>query len=236
MLRVVVARIPDAGAGADEPVPAWMGDSERRRWSGLPPRARREFAASRALLRELLQAATGLAADAWEVSAQANSAPAARAAPGRAATGTLHASLSHRLGWVAAAVCDGPVGVDIECDRPSRSDPRERAALMLSPAELARWQALPAEELEGALLTAWTVKEAWFKASPPEASAWDFRRVVACECAPERANARAWTAPPLHVALSCDDAGTLAAAACDGLEDAAARSSFWRVERASPTT
>ena len=236
MLRVAVARIPDARAGGDEPVPAWMGDSERRRWSALPARTRPEFSASRALLRELLQAATGLAADAWEVSAQANSPPVARAAQSRVAPGALHASLSHRLGWVAAAVSDRRLGVDIECERAPRSDPCERAALMLSPAELACWRALPDYELEGALLTAWTIKEAWFKASPPETAPWDFRRVVACECAPERANARAWAAPPLHIALSCDDSKALAAAACLGLDDAAVRTSFWRVERACPTT
>lgn len=235
MLRVAVARIPDSRAGGDEPAPAWMGESERARWNGLPAAARREFAASRTLLRELLQAATGLADEAWVVSAEANSAPVARAVRGRAAAGGINASLSHRLGWVAAAICEGSVGVDIECERPPRSDPRERAALMLSPAEFERWQALPGDELEAALLTAWTVKEAWFKASPPDAAPWDFRRVVACACDPERANVRAWTAASLHVAVCCDDAAALAAAACNGLDDAAARTSFWRVERASPT-
>lgn len=234
MLRVAVARIPDSRAGGDEPAPAWMGESERARWSGLPAGARHAFAASRALLRELLQAATGLAAEAWEVSAGANSAPVARAVRGRVAGRAVNASLSHRLGWVGAAISEGAVGVDIECERPPRSDPRERAALMLSPAEFEHWQALPGDELEGALLTAWTLKEAWFKSRPPGLAPWDFRHVAARACTPERANARAWTAPPLHVALCCDDADALAATACVGLDDAAARTSFWRVERATP--
>jgi phosphopantetheinyl transferase len=236
MLRVAVARIPDARAGGDEPAPAWLGESERRRWSGLPAGARREFAASRALLRELLQAATGLAGAAWDVSAAANSAPLVRAAAGPAAAGPIHASLSHRLGWVAAAISEGSVGVDIECERSARTDANERAALMLSPAELAQWQALPVDELEAALLTAWTLKEAWFKASPPGEAPWDFRRVVARACTPERANARAWTAPPLHVALSCDDPGDLAESACVGLDDTGTRTSFWRVEPAASET
>jgi 4'-phosphopantetheinyl transferase len=232
-LLIAVARIPDAPDGGEDVAPAWLGGFEQRRWRALPPAARREFVASRALLRRLLQDATGVAADAWDVSAQANSAPRAEAPRDGVAAGTVHASLSHRLGWVAAAVAGIPVGIDVECERPPRSEPRERAALMLSPSELAQWQALPADEREAALLTRWTLKEAWFKASPPEAAPWDFRRVVARPCAPAQANARAWTAPPLHVALSCDDADALAAAACLGLDDASARTSFWRVERAA---
>jgi len=232
MLRVAVASMIESLAD-DCTAPTWLGTSERSRWAALSLTARRGFVASRKLLRASLAAATGIAADAWDVSAQAGAAPVALASG--IADNAIHASLAHRLGWVAAAIADLPVGVDIEYERPPRSDPRERAALMLSPAELARWQALPAGELEGALLTAWTVKEAWFKASPPEAAPWDFRRVVACACAPERANVRAWVASPLHVALCCDDPDALAAAACNGLDDAVARTSFWRVERASPT-
>jgi phosphopantetheinyl transferase len=236
MLRIAVARIPGAPVGTDHRAPDWLGESERRRWGGLPGSARTEFAASRALLRQLLQTATGVAADAWEVSAQANAGPVVHAPRGRIAAGQLHASLSHRLGWVAAAVSDALVGVDIECERAGRSDPRERAELMLSPAELVQWNALPADQCEAALLTRWTIKEAWFKASAHDAAPWDFRRVASHACAPERANVRAWTAPPLHVALCCDDADALAAATCLGLDDAAARTSFWRVERACPTT
>lgn len=206
--------------------------SERRRWAGLAPEARRQFVASRALLRALLEAATEVPAAAWELAAEAGAAPAPRASG--VAENAIHASLSHRLGWVAAAVADRPVGVDIECERPPRSDARERAALLLSPAELAHWQALPAAEREGALLTRWTLKEAWYKASPPEAAPWDFRQVVALACAPGQANARAWTAPPLHVALCCEDPDALAEVACEGLDEAAVRTSFWRIERAAP--
>ena len=229
MLRVAVARLAESPSGDDVATPAWLGASERRRWTALSPAARHEFAASRSLLRTLLEAATDVPGAAWEVSAQAGTAPVVHASG--IGGDAVHASLSHRLGWVAAAVADRAVGVDIECERPPRGNPGERAALMLSPSELAHWQTLPADERESALLTRWTLKEAWFKASPPEAAPWDFRRVVARPCAPAQANARAWTAAPLHVALCCDDADALVAAACPGLDDASARTSFWRVER-----
>jgi 4'-phosphopantetheinyl transferase len=228
MLRIAVARLHDAPSAGDDAAPAWMGESERRRWADLAPGARRAFAASRALLRELLRAATGVPDDGWDVSALPGTAPVARSLRGDIA---VHVSLSHRLGWVAAAVADVPVGVDVECERPARSNPAERAQLMLSPAELAAWRAWPPDDLEAALLARWTAKEAWFKASPPESAPWDFRRVAARACAPADAgaNVRTWAAPPLHVAVCCPDPLALAVVDCDGPLPTVARTSFWHV-------
>jgi phosphopantetheinyl transferase len=214
MLRLAVARV--APSPADGAMPGWLGGSERRRFATLPPAARAAFLASRALLRELLQSATGVPAAAWDVSAEAGMAPVATAS---AAPADIRVSLSHRLGWVAAAVADATLGVDIECDRPARSDPGERAALMLAPGELADWQSVPADAHEAALLARWTAKEAWFKSCPPQAAPWDLRRVHARACAPAdaRANVRTWRATPVHVAVCCGDARALAQARCEGL-------------------
>jgi 4'-phosphopantetheinyl transferase len=236
MLRVAIARIPDVPEADGDAPPGWMGDTERRRWTGLTSTSRREFTASRALLRRLLQEATGLTADAWDVSAEAGTAPVARTAWSDDDAGAPRASLSHRLGWVAAAVADGPIGIDLECRRPARSDPAERAALMLSPAELPAWQALTHDERESALLTRWVAKEAWFKASPPETALWDFRRVVARACAPEHANVRVWESPSLHLALCCADPQALGEACCEGLAVATSRSSSWHVHRVPSAT
>lgn len=230
MLRIAVGRVPAEPPAGN--APAGLGHDERRRWAALSCASRCEFAASRALLRDLLQAATGVRAEHWDVSARAGTAPLARAddtvEPGIA----LHVSLSHRLGWVAAAVAGVPVGMDVECDRAPRSDPAERAALMLAPSELADWGVLAAEERESGLLARWTAKEAWFKASPPQAAAWDFRHVVASACSPAKANVRTWRSPPLHVAVCCADAQALASVVCEGLPTAAIDCSFWHVARA----
>ena len=208
MLRVAVARVVDASRDG-------------------------QSAASRALVRELLQAATGVPASAWHVSAPAGVAPVARAEPGTRA-GPVHVSLSHRLGWVAAAVSNAPVGIDLEVERAARSDATERAALMLSPAELHAWSALPLPERERALLTLWTAKEAWYKAAPPDAVPWDFRRIAARPCRPDDAafNVRTWTSPPLHLAVCCADARALDAAGCAGLAPTSAAS--WHLHRVSP--
>lgn len=230
MLRLAVARVTATTPGAVA-MPAWLGDSERRRWSQLAPGKQAPFAASRALLRELLQAATGVPAGAWDVSAQAGSAPMAHATRCDLAPAAVHVSLSHRLDWVAAAVADAPVGVDLECEQPPRSDPGERAALMLAPAEHVAWNDLAPDAREAALLSRWTAKEAWFKASPPESAPWDFRRIAARACPPgdPGANVRTWTSPPVHLALCFPDAQALAKIECD--MPAAAASSFWHVHR-----
>jgi len=232
MLLLAVARGVPSPPGAELATPGWLGASERRRFAALPPAARRAFVASRALLRELLQSGTGVPAAAWDISAEAGSAPVATSPD---APGGVHVSLSHRLGWVAAAVADVAVGVDVECDRPARSDAGERAALMLSPDELIEWQSVGAAAREDALLARWTTKEAWFKACPPNAAPWDFRRVHASACAPAdaRANVRTWRAAPVHVALCCADPRALAAARCEGLPPACEEAA-WRVASVAP--
>lgn len=231
MARVWIARVADAD-GPHDAAPAWLGADERERWATLPPPRRRAFVASRRLLRDGLALATGLPAAAWQVSAAAGVAPVARRADG-AGGRVPPVSLAHRLDWVAVAVGDerdAAVGVDLECERALRGDVGQRAALVMAGDELARWRALPELERAPALLRAWVVREAWFKAGAD--APWDFRRMACEPAAAGSANVRVWEAGPLQVALCCADP---AAATCDGWPAAAEpRSSLWRAgERAS---
>jgi len=229
-LRVAVVRTPVAVPVPPTAAPAWMGESERARWTRLNTGARAAFAAGRALLRELLEAATSVPARDWSVSAEPGRPPRA-SAPGLAADAPC-VSLSHRLGWVAAAVSGAPVGVDVEWMRPSRSEPAERAELILAPQERPAWDALPPAERESALLARWTAKEAWFKAAPLHEAVWDFRRLVARAGAPGHANVRVWRAASLHLAICSADARSLAEVGCEGIDPAHATSSFWHVGQA----
>jgi phosphopantetheinyl transferase len=215
-----------------EPPPSWLGDDERRRLATLTGPARQAFVASRALTRQLLAEATGVSAVRWNLSAPAGRAPEASVledGPGAPASAP-RVSLAHRLGWVVAAVADGDVGVDIECERPVRSSPAERAAVMLTPDEIAEWRRLPEAEREPALLRAWVAKEAWFKAVPAGTAPWDFRHVHVRACPPEKANVRVWSARPLWVAVCREDAEALAAVDCAGLpEGGPVDETWWRV-------
>ncbi len=216
MLRVALARVGDRPGASHDAPPSWFGASELRRWPELGAAARCAFVDSRWLLRRLLQAETGVDAQRWQVCAEAGTAPVASAPPVDAAPTV---SLAHRLGWVAAAVAApglGRIGVDVECERPARTDPDERAALMLADDERAAWRRLPESEREPGLLLRWVAKEAWYKAMPPARAAWDFRAVVARPCEPADANVRAWRAGPLVLAVCCADARALAVAHCEG--------------------
>jgi len=250
------ARPPSKGETSDA-LPEWLGADERRRLATLTGPARHAFVASRALTRQLLAEATGVAASRWVLSAPAGRSPEASvpedadaavageevedadraeaSAPADAARGLdtpPRVSLGHRLGWVVAAVADGDVGVDIECERPVRSAAAERASVMLTRDEIAVWRRLPEPEREPALLCAWVAKEAWFKAVPAGTAPWDFRHVRARACTPAEANVRVWSARPLWIALCRDDAAALAATECAGLpEGGPVEETWWRVGR-----
>jgi phosphopantetheinyl transferase len=215
-LRVWIARVFDDN-GSHAGAPGWMSAGERQRWSSLTDAGRRAFVASRRLLRDALAEATGLPADGWQVSAEAGSAPLASRLDSERGVAP-QVSIAHCHGWVAVAVGaddGGAIGVDIECDRPPRSDPAERAPLVMQGDELKRWQALAASEREAALLRAWVAREAWFKAAGAGAP-WDFRRLACEPCDAADANVRLWESGTLRVALCARDAGALAAASCVG--------------------
>ena len=231
MARLAVARHAALlAAGA----PSWLGPEEDLRAQALAPAARAAFAASRLLLRRLLEQSTGVAASRWALSAQAGCAPVASVRD--ACEPAPAVSLSHRLDWVAAAAGDaaaGSIGVDLECRRPSRSPVAERATLMLSANELAAWRGLADASREPALLRAWVAKESWFKAAPEGAAPWDFRLIDAHACDAAQANVRVWHAGPLFVGLCCADAQALARFVCEGLPEGEVDESCWRVGAAA---
>jgi phosphopantetheinyl transferase len=121
----------------------------------------------------------------------------------------------------------GAIGVDIECEGGAQAGLAERAALVMSRDELARWHALDADARAPALMRAWVAREAWFKAAGAGAP-WDFRHLDCAACAPREANVRSWEVDDLRVALSARDADALAAASCEGWpEPARVDASFW---------
>jgi phosphopantetheinyl transferase len=227
-----VSRIGPSLVGGDAEPLAWLGPEERARLASFGPGRQRMFLAARALLRRELETATGIEPARWDVSARPGCAPVARLREQGDGARAPAVSLSHRLGWVAAATADaalGAIGVDVECRRPSRTAVSERAALMLSCDQLTAWQRLRDEDREPALLRAWVAKEAWYKAMPAGAAPWDFRRLACDPCERAQANVRVWQAGELFVALCCHDARALGETRCDGLPDGDVAESRWHV-------
>ena len=77
--------------------------------------------------------------------------------------GAVHFSLSHSGAWVAVALAETPVGVDVE-EVPDAQTVRDIAPL-LHPGETAELAALDAEERAEAFARCWTRKEAYLKAT-----------------------------------------------------------------------
>jgi 4'-phosphopantetheinyl transferase len=130
-------------------------------------RDRRDYVASRGLIRRLLGAALDTPASAlvFEYGAHGKPAISAESLQGR----TLRFNISHSAGWAMFALAwDRDVGIDLEAAARLDRDVNGLsglAARVLSSRELAIWQALPdAAAREAAFLRAWTRKEAYVKA------------------------------------------------------------------------
>jgi len=131
-------------------------------------RDRRHYVASRGLLRRLLGAALELPAPelVFEYGAQGKPDLAAGSSPDR----ILGFNLAHSAGWAMFALAwDREIGIDLESATRLKRDSNALpglAARVLSPRELAIWQALPDDAArDAAFLRAWTRKEAYVKAT-----------------------------------------------------------------------
>lgn len=132
---------------------AWLNAGERQRLQGFAhPRRAQVYLAGRWLLREALQAWG--APPSCEVDAQGRS-----HVPGRPG---LWLSLSHSGPYLACAVADAAVGLDLECLQPRR-DLLGLAALMSGPAQCQRLAGLQGDAQLQCFYRDWTLKEAWLK-------------------------------------------------------------------------
>ncbi|GAB3246182.1 4'-phosphopantetheinyl transferase family protein [Chitinimonas naiadis] len=134
-----------------------LQDAESARLAQISRPARREqFLAGRWLARHLLHQALGGQAADWQISADAGVKPHIVGYP------DLHLSLSHTGGWIACAIGDSPLGLDVERVQAQR-DTLSMAELVCDAREYATLQALPESERAMHFVALWTRKEAWLK-------------------------------------------------------------------------
>jgi 4'-phosphopantetheinyl transferase len=113
----------------------------------------------------------------------------------------LRLSISHSADWVAAAVADVPIGIDLE-QRPRALDACVEA-LLREPGEA------PGSIDADALLQRWVAKEAWIKRDAGSAlpARLERLRLAAAPC--ERADVRIDSHPAFHLAVAIDPACTV---------------------------
>ncbi len=137
--------------------PASLSEAERARAAKLrTPELAHRFVAGRAFLRRTLAAYLDCAPEAVRFAYNPYGRPGLAAAP-------FDFNLSHSGALALLAVAQGTVGVDVEHPDPD-ADLREIGRQVMSPAELAAFEALAASEREPAFYALWTAKEAVIKA------------------------------------------------------------------------
>jgi 4'-phosphopantetheinyl transferase len=148
--RIGIARVEAVLAQAPLDAARWLSASEQARFAQLRVEARRaHYLAGHWLVRALLARSFGGEADAWSLGERRSLPPAV------VDHDALRVSISHSGGWIAAAVADVPIGIDLE---------RRGRVLDAALEPLLR----NADESPGsldadALLQRWVAKEAWLK-------------------------------------------------------------------------
>lgn len=134
-----------------------LNNAERERLATMrSPRRQQEYRTSRVLLHEALARETGHRLDASTI-------PASGPIRLPRITG-IHAGLAHAGEAAACALCNGPVGLDLEwCERAPDWEPL--AQRWFTGVENAYLESLPAEQGRDQFLLLWTLKEAWLKAT-----------------------------------------------------------------------
>lgn len=212
--RIGLLAVADAAAEADAQGLGWLTDAEHRRLQAITAPARRaSFLAGHWQARKRAGQWLGLAPDRIEWAVDAQGRPRLRLA-GEALP--LHVSLSHSGDWLALALAEVPVGIDLEVPRRER-DWDALARFVFAPEECRRMQAATSDAARaGVFHQLWALKEAHAKRSGAGLGARVARTV--CAHPAQTAEAEAWSWP-------CGD-GALALAAVPGLQ--------WALEGAGP--
>lgn len=200
MLTLTLARFTAAQFAdiARCPVP-----DDRAEACGISREERRlQFLAGRHLLRGLLSEALGGTPSHWEIRRRPNGPPQLLNAPG------ICLSVSHSGPWIACAIADRQVGIDVEQHKPGRVI-SELAELSCHPDEVTLLNHLKEEDSILRFLEIWTLKEAWIKQHKTSLTPYLLTTLkttpVITNDHPGQAGSWLFREARLALALACDD-------------------------------
>ncbi len=189
LARLQLLRIADVAAQAAAQTGHWLTEAERQRLAALRAPARRDsFIAGHWQARQLAAQQLGIAWQRITLHAHADGRPQLCVDGGDV---PLQLSISHSGDWLALAVAEAAVGVDIELPRRSR-DWDALAGFVCSPDELAYLQQQPAELKQAAFHQLWTLKEAHGKRSGEGLQPKQAQLLTAQPTDAENADATTW--------------------------------------------
>lgn len=181
----------------------WLSPGEKARAAAmLAPRRRAQFLAGHWLARQMLAAVHGGDAQSdWALSAERDGPPEVTCRNERATSASrARVALTHSAGWLACAVSDGPVGLDLEVPQ-RRRDWAALAEVACTPRERRRLSALPPELQSAHFYAIWTLKEAWFKQRCKGIEINRLRWLETDDLPGPRCEARVWQASGFALAL-----------------------------------
>ncbi|MFT4179025.1 MAG: 4'-phosphopantetheinyl transferase superfamily protein [Thermomonas sp.] len=204
----------------------WLGDDEATRLAAMTsPDRRRSFLAGHWLAREL--AADWLQVESRRITLQRHDdGRPLLLLDGRACA--LSLSISHSGDWLAVALANVPVGVDVELPRRQR-DLDALARFAFSPEEAQRLQDLPEVERSTAFHLLWALKEARGKRSGEGILPARSRQVTAIPSSADAAEAISWQLGEGALVLAVD-AGTVVSVETS---ETPGLPQFWRYSQAS---
>lgn len=168
---------------------AWLTESERTRLAGMQSEARRaEFIGGHWLARQLAARWLRVPARRVTLDAFADGRPALYL---NAAPVPLSLSIAHSGDWLALALGEVAVGVDVELPKRGR-DLAALTRMAFSAAQARELRALEGAEREAGFYARWALKEAWVKRSGEGLRPRQARMIQPEACAEGCAEARSW--------------------------------------------
>ncbi len=165
MAWVEIARLPQVLADVPEELTSWMSESELARLALIRVAARRaQYVAGHWLARLLLERAFGGSPAQWQLLERRSQPPQVQG-HGEA----LRVSITHTEDWVAAAIANVAIGIDLE--------QRTRTLDLAIEPLLLNVDEVPGSLDADALLQRWVAKEAWIKRDAGSALAGRLERL-----------------------------------------------------------
>jgi phosphopantetheinyl transferase len=196
LVRVRVIRATDT---ADRVAPAWFNAHERQRLEAMGSAQRRaQFLAGHRLAREMA-AGPEASLHAFDLVADAAGAPRLVRVDGGPG---FHVSLAHSGDWVACALADAPVGIDVETEARAR-DLDAVATYTFAPEHAALVRRLDGADKAAAFYRYWTLAEAQGKHAGHGLRPHEVRGLAWRECAPAAAAGITWQDGEVSLAVWC---------------------------------
>ena len=214
--RLRLARIIDVIASLPADGNNWLSTSEHARLQRLQIQSRRDqYLAGHWLARCLLaDVHDGVARD-WALTERPNLPPAIDGI-------NAQLSISHSGDWIAAAVSDQAIGIDIEQRHPPRDALHRFEHLLLAEGDQAG--SLNSDQL----LQRWVAKEAWIKCRHGSALPDQLARLQLRPCALADADVEVRSGDTVHLAISMANLRTDTDALDSGMADRQPRT-FWQI-------